>query len=254
MPAAPVIGIPTYPRDERGRVSLQADYVDAVRRAGGIPWLVPPGEPRWREVWPRVDGWILAGGGDVEPALYGGAAHAAIYGVDRARDELEIALVRQAIEDRRPTLGICRGCQVVNVALGGTLVEHLPDAREENASGGGPIPNEGRAAYAARVAHRGAGPRTWAFHAVQIERGSRLERVLGRESPRAASSHHQAVRRVAEGLAVSGRTADGTIEALELADHPFLLAVQWHPEHTAAEDPGQQRLFDALVEACHARR
>src|SRR5262249_39799885 len=127
--------------------------------------------------------------------------------------------------------GICRGCQVVNVAFGGSLIEHLPDEVGEE------------------LAHRGEGPGTSSLHAVELARGSRVAEIVGELLPRTASSHHQALRRVAPGLEIVPRAADGTIEAVERRDHPFYLAVQWHPEETAARDPGQQRLFDALAAA-----
>ncbi len=229
--APPVIAITTYSRDERGRFHLPADYVEAVRRAGGLPWLIPPGEERWRELLERVDALVFTGGGDVDPALYGGKPHAAIYGVDRVRDESEIQLVRAAIEDEKPALAICRGCQVVNVALGGNLIA---DLAEEVGDG---------------VRHRGEGPGTRAFHPVAVQPGSQLAGILGALELEPSSSHHQAIRRLASGLEIVARAPDGTIEAVEMETHPFLVAVQWHPEHTAADDPSQQRLFDALVDA-----
>ncbi len=233
--AAPVIAITTYPRDERGRFHLPADYVEAVRRAGGLPWLVPPGEERWRELLARADALVLTGGGDVDPALYGGKPHPSLYGVDRGRDESEIELVRAAVERGKPALAICRGCQVVNVALGGNLIEHLPD---EVGNG---------------VTHRGEGPGARALHPVAIERGSKLAEIVGTLEREPSSSHHQAIRRVASGLEVVARAPDGAIEAVEMKSHPFFVAVQWHPEHTAAEDASQQRLFDALVAAARRR-
>jgi putative glutamine amidotransferase len=237
MSAVPVIGITTYPRDERGRFHLPAEYVESVRRAGAIPWLIPPGEPRWRELLERVDGLLFTGGGDVDPARYGGKPHAQIYGVDRERDELEIALVRAAIETRKPVLAICRGCQVVNVALGGTLIEHLSDEPAGT-----------------RVAHRGDGAGTRAFHAVEVDGGSKLAEILGPLQREPSSSHHQAIRCVAQSLDVVARAPDGAIEGVEMRAHPFFVAVQWHPEHTAADDPAQQRLFDALAKAARAAR
>lgn len=235
MGTSPVIGLTTYARDERGRFTLPTDYVEAVRRAGGLPWLIPPGEPRWRELFARLDALLLTGGGDIDPRLYGGAPHPSLYGVDRARDETEIALARAAIETRKPALAICRGCQVVNVALGGTLIEHLPEE------------------VGSAVPHRGTAPGTRAFHRVTIQEGSRLAGIVGTLEAEPSSSHHQALRRVAPGLDVVALAPDGTIEAVELREHPLFVAVQWHPEHTAAEDPSQQRLFDALVEAAGRR-
>lgn len=231
MSRAPIVGLTTYAADVRGRFHVPAVYVAAIRRAGGLPWLLPPGEPRLPEFLEEIDALILPGGGDVDPALYGGAAHHEVYAVDRARDEMEIALALSAVEHGLPTLAICRGCQVLNVALGGTLIEHLPDV------------------VGSQIAHRGAGPGTRAFHPVEIAPASRLAEILGTLRPAPSSSHHQAIRKVGSGLAVVARASDGTIEAVEIARHPFLVAVQWHPEHTAEEDPVQQRLFDALVRA-----
>jgi putative glutamine amidotransferase len=232
----PIVGITTYARDERGRFHLPAEYVTAIRRAGAVPCLIPPGEAHWRELFERVDGLLFTGGGDVDPARYGGKPHPAIYGVDRERDEGEIALARAAVETLKPTLAICRGLQLVNVALGGTLVEHLPDEVGEE------------------VAHRGEGAGTRAFHPVAVQRRSKLAKILAKELVEPSSSHHQAARRLGEGLEVVARAADDVVEALELRKHPFFVAVQWHPEHTAETDPLQQGLFDAFVAACAAAR
>jgi putative glutamine amidotransferase len=236
----PVLGITTYaPRADLERYHLPIEYVSAVRRAGALVWLIPPGEVHLAELLARLDGLLLSGGGDLDPALYGGATtHPELYGIHAERDACELALARAAFERGLPTLGICRGCQVVNVAFGGSLIEHLPDEVGED------------------VAHRGDGPGTSRLHAVALERGSRLAEIVGALEPRTASSHHQALRRVAAGLEVVARAPDGTIEAVERRDHPFYLAVQWHPEETAAEDASQQRLFDALAAAArrHAAR
>ncbi len=236
--SVPILGITTYaPRENLERFHLPVEYVHAVRRAGALPWLIPPGEPRLAELLGHLDGLVLSGGGDVDPELYGGARdHPQLYGIHRERDETELALARAAFERQIPTLGICRGCQLINVAFGGSLIEHLPDEVGEG------------------LAHRGAGPGTSSLHEVELARGSRLLTIIGREHPSTSSSHHQAIRRLAPGLEVVARAPDGTIEAVERRGHPFYLAVQWHPEETAAEDAGQQRLFDALAAAARAYR
>ena len=236
MEQRPLIGITTYGRSRRGRYKLPAAYVEAVRRAGGVPVLLPPGDERVEELVARLDGFLLAGGGDVAPDLYGGETHAAIERVDRKRDAFEIALVHALVAEGAPALSICRGCQVVNVALGGTLHEHLPDV------------------VGAGVPHREAAPDGEVRHTVWVEPGSRLAAVMADETPEPVSSHHQAPDLVGSVLRVVARAEDGAIEALELPDHPWLLAVQWHPELTAADDPSQQRLFDALVAAARERR
>lgn len=228
----PILGITTYaPRENLARFHLPVEYVHAVRRAGALPWLIPPGEPRLAELLAHLDGLVLSGGGDLDPEHYGGARHPTLYGIDRVRDATELELAQAAFERGLPTLGICRGCQVINVAFGGSLIEHLPDEVGED------------------LAHRGEGPGTSSLHPVELAPDSRVAKIVGDVFPHVSSSHHQALRRVAEGLAIVGRARDGTIEAVERGDHPFYLAVQWHPEETAARDPGQQKLFDALAAA-----
>ncbi len=235
----PLIGITTYPRNTAGRFDLPVEYVHAVRRAGGMPVLLPPGEESTGEVLARLDGLILAGGGDLDPALYDGAPHSMIERVDAERDATEIDYARRLVADGVPSLCICRGAQVLNVALGGSLVEHLPEEV------GSAIPH--------RLPASEEPPR----HEVEVEAGSHLAEVMGTLRPAPESRHHQAPRAVAETLRPVAWAADGTIEALEPLEpgrHPWLLAVQWHPEATAEEDASQQRLFDALVEAAAEHR
>ena len=239
----PLIGITTYPANAEGDFDLPADYVDAVRRAGAVPLLLPPGEPGWaRELVERLDAVILTGGGDIGPAEYGGALHPTIYKIDRERDRSECALVRSAVDSGLPTLCICRGVQVLNVALGGTLVEHLPDVVGEEVAHRVDLPP-------GEDGDSSAGP---AEHVVKVEPGSRLAGVVGALEFSCTSWHHQGLRDVAAGLDVVARASDGTIEAVELASHPWLFGVQWHPEITAEEDPIQQRLFDRLADAARA--
>jgi putative glutamine amidotransferase len=230
----PLIGITTYGRDENNRFYLRAEYIEAIRRAGGLPVLLPPGEPHWQELFQNLDGLLLAGGGDIDPALYGGVHHPAIYMIDPERDQVELALARNAVAAQLPTLGICRGSQVINVALGGTLIEHLPDIVGD------------------AVPHRLV-PGQYARHPVTVKPDSRLSTILGQTETVAASSHHQAIRLHAPLLQVVASAADGIIEAVEMTDHPWLVAVQWHPEITAADDPAQQRLFDAFVKAAASK-
>ena len=234
----PVIGITTGGRSE-GYISsrhydeyfsVPAPYVDAVRRAGGLPLLIAPGEKDWAPVLPLLAGVIVTGGTDIDPAEYGGDRwNPHLLPADAERDCSELGLVRRLLAEREmPLLCICRGLQVLNVAAGGTLHEHIPDIRD------------------ADIHRNEAG--LWAMQAVQVERDSLLAAVMGLTALRTSSGHHQAVKDVAPGLRVTASAADGIIEALELPGHPWLIAVQWHPEVTAARDPSQQALFDALVE------
>jgi len=209
---------------------LPALYVAAVRRAGGLALLIPPGEPRLDALLDRLDGVLLTGGGDLDPALYGGQHHDTIYNVSAERDASEIALVRSWLPRRKPLLGVCRGCQVVNVALGGTLIEHLPDVVGDE------------------VLHR-LPPRRPGPHDIRLGADSALAGVIGQTTFPAASWHHQAIRQPAPTLRPVAWAPDGVIEGVEMPDHPWLLAVQWHPELTAEVDLLQQRLFTALVQA-----
>lgn len=228
MARTPRIGITTYGRNEDGRFTLNARYVECVRRAGGLSLLLPPGEPHFEEAFELFDALVMCGGPDVDPKLYGGKAHPQLYGIDPERDASDTALAKALVARRVPALCICRGLQVLNVALGGTLVEHLPDEVGES------------------MPHRGA-ERAYVPHEVRLEPRSRLAALLGAQTLRPASSHHQAVRKPGAGLEVVARAPDGTIEALEHREHARLIAVQWHPEYTAHEDAQQQKLFDELV-------
>ncbi|MFN0037909.1 MAG: gamma-glutamyl-gamma-aminobutyrate hydrolase family protein [Burkholderiales bacterium] len=228
-PAQPLIGLTTYGRNADNRFTLPAEYVDAVRRAGGVPILIPAGESRWQTLVEALDALILTGGGDIDPDHYRGRRHETNYGIDLERDTLELELGRWVMTSGLPTLGICRGAQILNVVRGGQLIEHIPDEVGES------------------VLHR-APPREPTPHGIRLKAGSRLAGILGQEAFEAASWHHQALRGVAQGFEAVGHAPDGTIEAIEMPSHPWLLAVQWHPELTAASDPLQQKLFDALVE------
>lgn len=211
-----------------GGYGLPENYIDAVRRAGGRASLVLPGDDREpAELLDRFDGLLLVGGGDVEPARYGAPAHAESYGVEPDRAELEIALLREADRRRMPTLCICRGMQVLDVAFGGTLIQHLPD-EDRFLPHGVPSGEEGL------------------YHDVKLEPGSRIARAAGAEIVSVSSHHHQGVDRIGEGLTATGWSPDGLVEALE-REEGWMVGVQWHPEDSADRDPAQQGLFDELV-------
>ncbi|ADU51929.1 peptidase C26 [Thermaerobacter marianensis DSM 12885] len=234
----PIIGVTSYGWDGRGRLFVPGDYLTAVRLAGGIPVVLVADGPPPEEVLARVDGIILVGGGDVDPARYGAAPHETVSGIDPGRDAFELALARIAIERRIPLLGICRGAQVMNVALGGDLVQHVPEVY------GDAVPH---------TPHDPSGPR--AVHPVSVAPGSRLHQIFQSERVMVRSRHHQAVGRPAPGLNVVAHAEDGVIEAVEWSDpaHPFAIGVQWHPEDGIEHDPVQQRLFQALVQVAGQR-
>jgi putative glutamine amidotransferase len=228
MKPTPLIGITTYHRDERGYIQLPAAYADSVRRAGGIPLLIQPGEPRIEELLSLLDAVILSGGGDLDPALYTDAQHETVYWVDKERDEFEIDLTKRLMENDKPLLCICRGLQVLNVALGGTLITNIADSVPE------------------AIAHRQP-PRNPILHEIIMDNTSRLAQVMQNDHPVSQSWHHQSIDKLAPGLKVVGTAPDGVIEAVEIPDKPQIMAVQWHPELTAHQDSSQQRLFDELV-------
>jgi gamma-glutamyl-gamma-aminobutyrate hydrolase PuuD len=225
--ARPVIGITTYVTPakwsdwELEAALVPADYVRAVERAGGRALLVPPSHDGVEETLESLDGLIFSGGSDLDPELYGQEAHAETSDVMRNRDTAELALLEAALERDMPVLAICRGSQVLNVARGGDLVQHLPDEVGDEK-------------------HKQT-PGTFADHDVSVEDGSRLASVLGERAP-VKSHHHQGFGKVGEGLRVVAHADDGTIEAVEDPTCRFALGVLWHPE--AGEDA---RLFEELV-------
>jgi putative glutamine amidotransferase len=231
----PLVGITTYHRDggARPRFQLPSAYVDAVRGAGGIALLLAPGDERPAELLGAVDALLLCGGGDLDPELFGASPHPSQYSTCAERDLFDLELARAAVQRALPLLAICRGMQVLNVALGGSLHVHLPDAVGEG------------------VAHR-ASQEEPTRHAVRLDPASHLARIFGVASLSVASWHHQGVARLGRGLQAVAWAEDGTVEALELEGRPEVLAVQWHPELQIEGKSPQLRLFAALVQA--ARR
>ena len=235
VPAYPLIGSGRIERFNDDAVAVPASYVRALRRAGGIEAILLPtplDDGVAAALMARYDGLLLLGGGDLEPATYGQDPDHTVYEVDVDRDANELALVKAAVASGTPVLAICRGHQVLNVALGGTLDQHITD-REGLAEHGKPGVEDGSAR-----------------REIDIVEGSRLADAVGAAHVTGSCHHHQAVERVADGLRVVARADDGVIEGIELADPdgPWVVGVQWHPEDTAATDPAQQRLFDRFVE------
>ncbi|MDP8976474.1 MAG: gamma-glutamyl-gamma-aminobutyrate hydrolase family protein [Actinomycetota bacterium] len=233
-----LVAIPTYHLDE-GRVlrwrtggfGIPEGYVLALRRAGAWPVLVPgPSPDETDDLLAPFSGLLLAGGGDVDPGRYGAQPHPRTYGIDADRDDIELSLVSAALRLGLPILAICRGMHVVNVACGGTLEQHLPGV-------------QGRDAHGDPTAHRSV------IHSVEVAADSRLGAVLGnRRLDGCVSHHHQAVERIGSNLVPVAWSGDGLVEALEPPpSEPWLVAVQWHPEASAAEDSAQQEIFNGFA-------
>ncbi|MBN1656925.1 MAG: gamma-glutamyl-gamma-aminobutyrate hydrolase family protein [Anaerolineae bacterium] len=240
----PVIGLTCFevPAQENrsARACQSLTYVHALQRAGALPLLIPPSpDPHpLRVLLQRLDGLLLPGGGDVDPARYGEPRHEKCSEPTPARDDTELALARWAIDNRLPILGICRGLQVLNVALGGSLYQDIL-AQVDGGSKHDWYPDH---------------PRTLISHAVTLAPGTHLAALAGVHSLPVNSLHHQALKEIAPGLLVTAHAPDGVVEAVEMPDHPFALAVQWHPEELAPGDPHAQRLFDALASAAAHHR
>lgn len=236
-PLRPLIAIParfsatTSALRYAAEVSARA-LIEAVWRAGGEPVGIHPADPADADVTARLarfDGILLPGGGDLAPHRYGATeTHTSVYDVDDLQDAFDLQVALRSLDLGIPLLAICRGLQVVNVALGGTLEQDMGGPEHE---------------------HRHL------VHPVTVRRGTLLERAVGVEKAEASCYHHQRVDRLGTGLTVTARAADGTVEGLELPGAPgWFTAVQWHPEDTAHEDGAQQGLFDALVEAARDGR
>lgn len=235
--STPVIGITTQRTAEKGSIPVVGSpesYIRAVQKAGGLPLLIPLDltTAEVDEIFDRMDGVLLHGGGDVDPVIFHGPAHAKVSGIDPDRDRVELHLARKSAESQKPFLGICRGIQVINVALGGTLYTHIPDQH----------PNAMRHAWNPEF------PRDYLAHPIRVQENSSLSRILGKTTTETNSMHHQGIDKPASGLTPVAWAPDGLIEAVELTGHPFGLGVQWHPENLQAY-PEMRALFQALIAA-----
>jgi putative glutamine amidotransferase len=231
----PLIGITTNQSTNaygQPTIMLMQSYVNAVMQAGGIPVLIPSliAEDGSDVIYSHLDGILFSGGGDISLDFFSGDPHPRIDDVDLARDSVELKFVQAAATDGKPFLGICRGCQVVNVALGGTLYTHIPDQ----------LPNALDHDYPGNK-------RTVLVHEVKIEEGTRVAEIYGEPIIQVNSLHHQGLKDIAPSLHVAGHSPDGLVEAVELPGHPFGLAVQWHPEWLTDQE-STRNLFRKFVE------
>ena len=236
MSASPLIGVSTSISFGKSpeRAYVNSAYLHAIQQAGGVPVALPPqlSADSLARLAAALDGLLLTGGGDVDPARYGEAPHPTVYEVAPARDAIETSAVRIALDHRLPILAVCRGIQVLNVALGGSLYQDV---------GTDPC---------TELPHSQKEPRDQPTHKVKVEPRSRLAKVLGTDEIEVNSMHHQAVKALGRGLVAVAWAPDQIIEGVELADPArFVLGVEWHPEELIGHSEPARRLFAALVAA-----
>ena len=232
----PIIGITTNRSSNafgQTTILLIEAYAQAIKQAGGVPILIPSliANDGWDALYSRLDGILFTGGGDISLDYFKGDLHPRIHDVDPQRDAAELNLLHASVADGKPFLGICRGCQLVNVGLGGTLYTHIPDQ----------FPNALDHSYPGNM-------RTVLAHEVKIDEGTRIADVLGEPIVKVNSHHHQGLKDIPPSLRAAGHAPDGLVEAIELPDHPFGLAVQWHPEWLT-DQQSTRNLFRRFVEA-----
>jgi putative glutamine amidotransferase len=228
----PIIGIGSdvaHKDGQRDRAFAYTTYTEALRRAGAMPVVIPPQPENAAQIVEELDGLLLAGGDDCDPRAYGEQPHATVEPMDARRQSNELALARAARERGIPTLGICLGVQVMNVAAGGTLIQDIASEVETEID------------HASEPSDRHR-------HGVLVEKGTRLAAIVGNQELNVNSSHHQAIRNVGQGLRVTAHAPDGVIEGLEDPSHPFYVGVQWHPEDMSSERSAAA-LFGAFVDA-----
>jgi putative glutamine amidotransferase len=237
----PLIGITASSIEQRGSAFgevyvLTRKYAEGVLRAGGVPVIVPYNldEDSLQVLFDRLDGLLLSGGGDIDPEIYGEAAHPATNEIEIDRDRVELALARWVVEQEKPFLAICRGIQVLNVALGGTLIQDIPSE----------VPDALEHSFERGIVERG-----YHAHPVKIVADSRLAQVMQIEIAQTNSWHHQAIKQAAPKLKVTAYAPDGVIEAVEVPGRRFAIGVQWHPEWMFEDQPEHRRLFEGLVAA-----
>ena len=234
----PLIGI-TTDIEKEGKHVLNHNYVKAVVRAGGVPVILPIGiEQDVKQLSTMLDGLVLTGGGDIDPMLFGEEPHKHLVDVSPSRDSIEMAIVQEMLKVNKPIVGICRGLQIINIALGGNMYQDIYSQRD--------VP---------LLQHAQKAHRSHQSHFVQVKEGSLLESIAKSEQIKVNSYHHQAVKDVPLPLIISGVASDGIIEAIESIEHAFVLGVQWHPEALADnEETVSLQLFEKFLEKCHESR
>jgi putative glutamine amidotransferase len=248
VPHRPIIGLATQTLEASGELPrcwvMGQRYVHALTTVGAVPWLIPLLDndlEALRAIYDRLDGLFLTGGVDVDPSHYGEAKESFCGRTDPTRDAVELQLIRWALADYKPLLGVCRGIQVLNVACGGTLYQDVA-AQLSSAIKHDYFPQQGN--YT----------RDYVVHNVSIKSESRLARCSGIERSQVNSMHHQGIKTLGRGLVASAHAPDGLIEGIEGTNGQYLVGVQWHPEELSDTEPSMRRLFESFVEEASKER
>ncbi|WP_047981786.1 gamma-glutamyl-gamma-aminobutyrate hydrolase family protein [Ornithinibacillus contaminans] len=232
----PVIGIVTSTETDQDVYAVATDNVNAILKAGGLPVLLPyfQQEEDLQEIAVKIDGFYATGGYDIDPTLFGEEPHPKLGTIIPARDEFEIALMKRLLEMDKPILGVCRGCQTLNIATGGDMYQDIYSQID-----------------AALLQHRQNAPKEHGSHYVNVTKDSLLHRLTGKARLRVNSRHHQANRNVVSPMQISGLANDDVIEAIESTAHRFVLGVQWHPESMlVADDEASFGIYNGFIAAC----
>ena len=241
----PVIGLTPGHNTDTQDAFMRPAYLKALTAAGAVPVMLPlePDSADFRQLAEIFDGFLFTGGPDAQPFLFGEETHEHCGSASPKRDAMELALLSQVMAVKKPILGICRGIQIINIGLGGTIYQDIPSqyygSKENHVS----FP----------LAHRQPYDYELPSHTVTLSPQSRLAAVCGCSSLKVNSMHHQAVKDLAPGLTACAAASDGLIEALEMPEYPWLFAVQWHPEYLWEHDPAAASLFKSFVNACRTR-
>lgn len=229
----PLIGV-TMSFEMTNKQFVTKEYTEAILEAGGIPLVLPYTVEKSdiAEMCRPLDGLLLTGGGDIDPTLFGEEPHPGLGEIVPERDEMEMTLIQLFVEQKKPILGICRGCQILNVTLGGDMIQDFAGQKPDV------------------IQHSQRAPRYHASHTIQLKEGTLLHSIFGQTQIKVNSYHHQAVREPAPSLVASAHAKDGVVEAIECAQGDFIVGVQWHPECMISTYPEQKRLFQAFIQAC----
>jgi putative glutamine amidotransferase len=231
----PIIGVTASLQNEN-LITLSHDNVDSVTAAGGVPFILPNllESAEVERAAQQIDGLLVTGGGDIDPTLFGEEPHPNLGSISPARDQFEIAIIRKMMEQNKPVLAICRGCQILNIAAGGDMFQDIYAQHDKQL-----------------LQHSQRAPRSHGSHFVEVKEGSLLHQITDSTRFKVNSFHHQTVRHVAQGFQVSAVASDGIIEAFESTEHSFILGVQWHPEcMVPSGDAPSRAIFNTFLQAC----